>query len=284
MAIYPYTHEPPQSKLNPIKLKINQGQIHQIFIHRSESNPKIQNSQMSKPNLQNQLLLEIGAEGGSIKLYRIIKDTITYIVSTSETYLEDEWYSSKKEFSTLDEAIHYLCNRYPVEKFYPLTVSPEVIFPVAQAIKNKRLADNNEEAKVIEDMKDINQIEQLNKIEIEDWNELSAMLQELYSLENDLKDDIRKYENQSIKTILWHIHEQAYKMNIVFDFSWPSWDEGRWLASFPDFDYSLLSPLELSKLITAIARSDRFRDYAWNDSFAYGMMQNAIAALIAKFK
>lgn len=239
---------------------------------------------MSKPNLQNQLLLEIGAEGGSIKLYRIIKDTITYIVSTSETYLEDEWYSSKKEFSTLDEAIHYLCNRYPVEKFYPLTVSPEVIFPVAQAIKNKRLADNNEEAKVIEDMKDINQIEQLNKIEIEDWNELSAMLQELYSLENDLKDDIRKYENQSIKTILWHIHEQAYKMNIVFDFSWPSWDEGRWLASFPDFDYSLLSPLELSKLITAIARSDRFRDYAWNDSFAYGMMQNAIAALIAKFK
>jgi hypothetical protein len=55
------------------------------------------------------------------------------------------------------------------------------------------------------------------------------------------------------------------------------------MASFPVFDFSLLSPLELSKLITAIARNNRFCDYAWEDSFASSIMQNVIAALITKY-
>lgn len=244
-----------------------------------KSNPKT-----PAPNKKRQLLLEIGAEGGSITLMRILnQDVTTYRVSTSETYLEDESYHSENSFDTLDKAAHYLCNRYPVAELYMLTVSPEIIFPIAHAIKKRRLSKIKSH-QAIEESINQSQIEQLNKIGQEEWNELSAMLQELFKAENDLKTGKRKYKNQTITSILWSIQDQAYKMKIVYDFNWSSWDEGRWLASFPDFDFSLLSPLELSKLITAISRNDRFCDSAWNDSFASGMMQKVIAALITKFK
>lgn len=243
---------------------------------------KSKSRKSKNPNHPNQLLLELGAEGGSIKLMRMLnQDVTTYQVSTGETYLEDEWYSSEEVFNTLDEAVQYLCNRYPVAALHPLTADPEIILPIAQAIKQKRLS-GKKSYKASEESLNQNQIEQLNKIEQEEWNALSAMLQELFSAENDLKGGKRKYKNQIIDSILWRIQEQAYKMKIVYDFGWSHWDEGRWLASFPDFDFSLLSPIELSKLITAIARNDRFCDGAWNDSFASGMMQKVIAALITK--
>ena len=242
------------------------------------------NPQTPAPNKKRQLLLELAAEGGSIKLMRMLnQDITTYQVSTGETYFEGEWYSSKEVFNTLDEAVQFLCNRYPVVELHPLTADHEIILPVAQAIKQKRLS-GKKSYKTSEESLDQNQIEQLNKIEHQDWNELSAMLQELFKAENDLKGGKRKYENQIIDSILGRIQEQTYKMKIVYDFGWSHWDEGRWLASFPDFDWSLLSSVELSKLITAIARNARFRDYAWNDNFASGMMQKVIAALITKFQ
>jgi hypothetical protein len=235
-----------------------------------------------KPTPKTILLLELAGEGGSISLYRThSQNSTTYKVSTGETYLEDEWYSSEEVFNTLNEAVQYLCNSYPVTALHPLTAAPEIILPVAQAIKQKRLSEKKS-YKASEESMNQNQIEQLNKIEQQDWNELSAMLQELFKAENDLKGGKRKYKNQIIDSILWRIQEQAYKMKIVYDFGWSHWDEGRWLASFPNFDFSLLSPLELSKLITAIARNDRFCDGAWNDSFATGMMQKILAALISK--
>lgn len=80
---------------------------------------KSKTRKLKDPNHPNQLLLEIGAEGGSITLMCILKqDVTTYEVSTGETYFEDESYHSENNFNTLDEAVHYLCNRYPVAELH----------------------------------------------------------------------------------------------------------------------------------------------------------------------
>lgn len=236
------------------------------------------------PSPHHTLLLQLAGEGGSISLYRTQRqNSTTYKVTTGEEYLEDERYSSEKDFNTLEEAIHHLCNHYPVGYLHPLTISPELILPMAQAIKQKRQS-RNEAHTATEETNDQDQIDQLNQIEPTDWNQLSSLLQELDNAVNELNDNNRKYENPLIDSILSRIMEQVYNMKIVYSFRWQDWDEGSWLASFPDFDFSLLSPLELSKLTTAIARKDRFDPYYWTDSFADGMMQKILAALISKFQ
>ena len=154
---------------------------------------------------------------------------------------------------------------------------------MAQAIKQKRQS-RNEAYAANEETNDRVQIDQLNQIEPTDWNQLSSLLQELENAVNELNDSNRKYENPLIHSILSRIMEQVYNMKIVYSFRWQDWDEGRWLASFPDFNFCLLSPLELSKFTTAIARKDRFDPYYWTDSFADGMMQKILAALIAKYQ
>ena len=55
-------------------------------------------------------------------------------------------------------------------------------------------------------------------------------------------------------------HEKLYELGIIFDFKWMRWYEGRTLLKDPHTDFCKLSLMQVSMLLTAIFRSDRFDD------------------------
>ena len=64
----------------------------------------------------------------------------------------------------------------------------------------------------------------------------------------------------------------AYRLRIVIDFDWPSWDEGRDLAAADNTKLDYIDLITACKLITAIIRNDRFCDGALVMSFESGLM------------
>ena len=55
-----------------------------------------------------------------------------------------------------------------------------------------------------------------------------------------------------------------YDSNRIFWFDWSEWDEGRKIfAHWADTTAATLDHLTVRKLITAIARNDRFNEGAW---------------------
>ena len=78
------------------------------------------------------------------------------------------------------------------------------------------------------------------------------------------------------KALMW-----LYDSNRVFWFDWPEWDKGRrifqeWNDDTPDS----LDHLTVRKLLTAIARNDRFSDGAWVGLFEDGRAQHLFARLL----
>lgn len=74
-------------------------------------------------------------------------------------------------------------------------------------------------------------------------------------------------------------HEKLYILGIIFNFDWMNWEEGRHAFNKPDFDYSNLSPTELSKHLTAIFRADRFSDGTIEKALNRGVLDVLIGGL-----
>jgi len=76
--------------------------------------------------------------------------------------------------------------------------------------------------------------------------------------------------------------EFMYDKDLVINFDWASWQEGRDFFTLDDPDkYSHLNTETTLKLITAILRNDRFNDGALASSFESGDMQKLIEQLIS---
>ena len=78
--------------------------------------------------------------------------------------------------------------------------------------------------------------------------------------------------------------EIAYKMPIIVGFNWSAWDEGREMASDPNFDFNSIDIPTKCKLITAIVRNDRFCDGALNDAFKSGLMIRILKSIEQQLK
>ena len=77
------------------------------------------------------LILEVGGDGGSIKL---IQNGSAYFYTTDESAMMDllpgefdieDLTSASVEFTSFDSAMESLINKYPLFSLYPLTVNPE---------------------------------------------------------------------------------------------------------------------------------------------------------------
>ena len=62
-----------------------------------------------------------------------------------------------------------------------------------------------------------------------------------------------------------------YDAERILGFDWPGWDEGREIfANWTDETADSLDHLTVCKLLTAVARNDRFHDGAWSGMFEHG--------------
>ena len=84
----------------------------------------------SKPSIVEELILEAGADGGSVKLLRI---NSLYVYTTDESTLKDflpelsdeELKSRSDVFKSFPKAMKSLLERYSIFRLYPLEVNPE---------------------------------------------------------------------------------------------------------------------------------------------------------------
>lgn len=73
--------------------------------------------------------------------------------------------------------------------------------------------------------------------------------------------------------------EIVYKMPVIIDFDWGSWDEGREIVHENEFDYDTIDIVTKCKLITAIVRNDRFCDGALIEAFESGLMLKILKSI-----
>jgi hypothetical protein len=72
-----------------------------------------------------------------------------------------------------------------------------------------------------------------------------------------------------------------YDNNLIVDFDWGSWDEGReFFKNENPNKYNSIDREMALKLLTAVARNDRFCDGAWAELFESGSAQKLFARLL----
>ena len=71
-------------------------------------------------------------------------------------------------------------------------------------------------------------------------------------------------------------HKKLYELGIIFDFKWMRWHEGPALLKDPQTDYSKLSLLQISMLLTSIFRSDRFDDVSIKQYTGNGLIKKLV--------
>lgn len=87
----------------------------------------------------------------------------------------------------------------------------------------------------------------LGKISETDWNKLFSFI--------PLFENSTEIENVKISEFL----DVLYKMEIIVDFDWPDWEEGKLILNSGNFNGEF-DAITLVKLITTIVRSDRFNE------------------------
>ena len=71
----------------------------------------------------------------------------------------------------------------------------------------------------------------------------------------------------------------VYSIPIIISFDWVSWEEGRKIASNPDFDFDSVNLVTKCKLITAIVRNDRFCEGALVAAFESGLILKILESI-----
>ena len=125
-----------------------------------------------------------------------------------------------------------------------------------------------------------------------DWKPLLELIpiiektEEFGELDGEVKIEdgvmILPHENQH--EVVYLFQDIAYKMPIIIDFDWGSWDEGRRMFSDKDFNYDSIDIPTKCKLITAIVRSDRFCEGALVDAFESGQILKILKSIERQIK
>ena len=124
-----------------------------------------------------------------------------------------------------------------------------------------------------------------------DWEKLFDILPELEKpqLFGQLKGMV-KSEDGTISMPYWDWSKIISdflriinELNLVIDFDWGSWEEGKAILKKEKQDFGSLDAVTLCKLMTAIIRSDRFMDGALISRFEDGTMQKIIKALKSNY-
>jgi len=101
----------------------------------------------------------------------------------------------------------------------------------------------------------------------------------------DLVERMKKWNTRDLRNRNYEALHFLYDNNLIILFNWSDWDEGR--AFFEDDDpnkYSKIGRRFTLKLLTAVARNDRFCDGAWTALFESGEAQNLFKRLLETYK
>jgi hypothetical protein len=129
--------------------------------------------------------------------------------------------------------------------------------------------------------------EHLRALKSEDWAKLFDLLKESSSVKQfgELKGMEKLQQENS--TFPYYINAAVVdkflkvvrELDIVPDFDWPGWKEGKEILNDEMQDYEKLDEVTLCKLFTVIIRSDRFNEGYLAGSFNDGTVQKIIGAL-----
>jgi hypothetical protein len=128
---------------------------------------------------------------------------------------------------------------------------------------------------------------EINAFTYEDWQPLLALIPEIERTSkfgewlgfNADKEGVIQLPYCVPASIVNQFLEIVYAMPIVIDFSWGNWDEGRKIASDDNFDFNTIDLVTKCKLITAIARNDRFCEGALVSAFESGLILKILKSI-----
>ena len=132
-----------------------------------------------------------------------------------------------------------------------------------------------------------NYIEVINSYSIEDWQPLLDLITnieatesfgELIGGERNEKGEIT-FPHYKENAVVGKFHEIVYKIPIIINFEWGSWDEGREIAKDENFNFDTIDIPTKCKLITAIVRNDRFCEGALISAFESGLILRIIKSI-----
>ena len=134
-------------------------------------------------------------------------------------------------------------------------------------------------------LNDQNCAERINSYTREDWQPLFELIPEIEKT-TSFCERVQEDKGQVIQIpycepapIVSRFLKVVYSIPIIISFDWVSWDEGRKIASDPDFDFNSVSLVTKCKLITAIVRDDRFSEGALVAVFKSGLILKIIKSI-----
>lgn len=87
--------------------------------------------------------------------------------------------------------------------------------------------------------------------------------------------------NAVMSEIVWNAMEFLYDHGLIIQFNWAEWDEGRDIfRRTNEHRFDTLDRITVLKLLTAIARNDRFFEGAWAGIFEDGSAQKLFRRLL----
>ena len=132
--------------------------------------------------------------------------------------------------------------------------------------------------------------ERIHSIKSKDWAKLFDLLKELNRIQQfgELKEEEKL--QQGVAKFPYYIHasivdrflEVVRELDIVPNFDWFDWKEGKEILNRKIQDYEELDDVTLCKLFTIIIRSDRFNEGFLVSCFNDGTIQKITSALKSK--
>lgn len=115
----------------------------------------------------------------------------------------------------------------------------------------------------------------INELSLKEWDRVFRLIPEIEKTKCFVKsggivDDPNNPEGFMItpiieEKIVWDLEKTLDELNLLIEFDWPNWDEGRKIASNQDFENK--DTVSLLKLISAFIRNNRFCDGALAEKF-----------------
>ncbi len=132
----------------------------------------------------------------------------------------------------------------------------------------------------------------IDKITIEEWQTIFELIPTIEETENfgefipleRISDNFSIYKGFETSRVVIEFEKRAYDNNLIVNFNWMEWEEGRKIVESETKDFSGLDKYTLCKLLTAHIRNDRFCDGWLISRFADGTILNILKELSEKIQ
>ncbi len=132
--------------------------------------------------------------------------------------------------------------------------------------------------------------ERINSYTQEDWQPLFKLIPEIEKTTSFCKRTQGSNEHTiqipycEPAPIVLRFLKVVYSIPIIISFDWSSWNEGRKIASDPDFNFDSVDLVTKCKLITAIVRNDRFCEGSLVAAFESGLILKILRSIQKEVK